>query len=295
MRRRLLTALLSALCLALPGLARAQAWPSQPIHLMVGSAPGGGTDAMARVVAEPLGRLLGQQVIVENRPGVSNTLAAGLTARATDGHTVLMGVVTGHAIAPHLLKLGFDSNRDLVPVAYVGAVPNVLVIGPSVQAASVQALIQLSKQQTGGMNYATSGTGSTQHIAAILFQDATGVSMSQVPYKGSGPALVDLIGGQVQLSFDTLPSVIGQIRSHQLRALAVSTAQRNPLLPEVPTSTCPPARPRRCRPGCTTRSTRCWRNPTPGPGSRPWGPKPGPSRRPNSPASTPRNTPASAP
>ena len=235
MRRRLLTALLSALCLALPGLARAQAWPSQPIHLMVGSAPGGGTDAMARVVAEPLGRLLGQQVIVENRPGVSNTLAAGLTARATDGHTVLMGVVTGHAIAPHLLKLGFDSNRDLVPVAYVGAVPNVLVIGPSVQAASVQALIQLSKQQTGGMNYATSGTGSTQHIAAILFQDATGVSMSQVPYKGSGPALVDLIGGQVQLSFDTLPSVIGQIRSHQLRALAVSTAQRNPLLPEVPT------------------------------------------------------------
>ncbi|MDM0077922.1 tripartite tricarboxylate transporter substrate binding protein [Variovorax sp. J2P1-59] len=217
------------------GSALAQEWPARPIKIMVGSAPGGGTDAMARAVADRLGPLLKQPVVVENRPGVSNTLAADATAKSTDGHTVVMGVVTAHAIAPHLLKLNYDNNRDLVPVAFVGAVPNVLVVSNSVPADSVQALVQLARKEPGKLNYATSGAGSTQHIAAEMFKDATGIDITHVPYKGSGPALVDLIGGQVQMSFDTLPSVIGQIKNSKIRALAVTTAKRNPQLPNVPT------------------------------------------------------------
>ena len=215
--------------------AQATDWPTRPVKIFVGSAPGGGTDAMARAVADRLGPLLKQPVVVENRPGVSNTLAADATAKSTDGHTMVMGVVTAHAIAPHLIKLNYDGNRDLVPVAFVGAVPNVLVVGNGVAADSVAALVSLAKAQPGALNYATSGAGSTQHIAAEMFKDAARVDITHVPYKGSGPALVDLIGGQVQMSFDTLPSVIGQIRNNKLRALAVTTARRNPQLPNVPT------------------------------------------------------------
>lgn len=215
--------------------AQATDWPTRPVKIFVGSAPGGGTDAMARAVADRLGPLLKQPVVVENRPGVSNTLAADATAKSTDGHTMVMGVVTAHAIAPHLIKLNYDGNRDLVPVAFVGAVPNVLVVGNGVAADSVAALVNLAKAQPGALNYATSGAGSTQHIAAEMFKDAARVDITHVPYKGSGPALVDLIGGQVQMSFDTLPSVIGQIRNNKLRALAVTTARRNPQLPNVPT------------------------------------------------------------
>jgi tripartite-type tricarboxylate transporter receptor subunit TctC len=233
-------AALAAATLALAALtpqvqAQATDWPIRPVKIFVGSAPGGGTDAMARAVADRLGPLLKQPVVVENRPGVSNTLAADATAKSTDGHTMVMGVVTAHAIAPHLIKLNYDGNRDLVPVAFVGAVPNVLVVGNGVAADSVAALVNLAKAQPGALNYATSGAGSTQHIAAEMFKDAARVDITHVPYKGSGPALVDLIGGQVQMSFDTLPSVIGQIRNNKLRALAVTTARRNPQLPNVPT------------------------------------------------------------
>jgi tripartite-type tricarboxylate transporter receptor subunit TctC len=214
---------------------QAQEWPTRAIKIMVGSAPGGGTDAMARAVADRLGPLLKQPVVVENRPGVSNTLAADATAKATDGHTMVMGVVTAHAIAPHLIKLNYDNNRDLVPVAFVGAVPNVLVVSNGVPAETVPALIALAKKEPSKLNYATSGAGSTQHIAAEMFKDAAKVDITHVPYKGSGPALIDLVGGQVQMSFDTLPSVIGQIKSNKVRALAVTTAKRNAQLPNVPT------------------------------------------------------------
>ncbi|KQW61531.1 Bug family tripartite tricarboxylate transporter substrate binding protein [Variovorax sp. Root411] len=233
--KKLMAAAAAGLLAFAASAAQAQEWPTRPIRIMVGSAPGGGTDAMARAVADRLGPLLKQSVVVENRPGASNTLAADATAKSGDGHTMVMGVVTAHAIAPHLLKLNYDSNRDLVPVAFVGAVPNVLVVSNSVPADSVQALVKLAKQEPGKLNYATSGSGSTQHIAAELFKDAAGVDIAHVPYKGSGPALVDLIGGQVQLSFDTLPSVIGQIKNGKVRALAVTTAKRNAQLPNVPT------------------------------------------------------------
>ncbi len=210
-------------------------WPNRPLRILVGSAPGGGTDAMARAVGDRLGPLLKQPVVVDNRPGVANTIAADMTAKATDGHTMVMGVVTAHAIAPHLYKLGYDNNRDLVPVAFVGAVPNVLVVTNSLPADSVAALVKLAKQQPGTLNYATSGAGSTQHIAAEMFRDAAGIDITHVPYKGSGPALIDLVGGQVQMSFDTMPSVIGQVKNGKMRALAVTTPKRNAQLPNVPT------------------------------------------------------------
>ena len=215
--------------------ASAQEWPRQPVKLLVGSAPGGGTDAMARAVADRLGPLLKQSVVVENRPGASNTLAADVTAKSTDGHTFVMGVSTAHAIAPHLLKLGYDNNKDLVPVAFVGAVPNVLVANMALPVSNVADLVKLAKGKPGQLNYASSGSGSTQHIAAELFKDATGTFITHIPYRGSSPALIDLIGGQVQMSFDTMPSVIGQIKNGKLRPLAVTSAQRNAQLPQAPT------------------------------------------------------------
>ncbi|MDR0204429.1 MAG: tripartite tricarboxylate transporter substrate binding protein [Delftia acidovorans] len=236
MQRRPL--LLLAAAALLPAIALAQTppdWPTRPVRMLVGSAPGGGTDAMARAVADRLAPLLRQPVVVENRPGVSNTLAADMAAKSADGHTMVMGVVTAHAIAPHLLRLGYDSNRDLVPVAYVGSVPNVLVVGNALPASSVQALVALAKKEPGKINFASSGTGSTQHIAAEMFKDAAGIELTHVPYKGSAAALVDLVGGQVQMSFDTMPSVIGQIRAGKLRALGVTSPRRNAQLPQVPT------------------------------------------------------------
>ena len=237
-RRHLLSAAAWCSTALLPWQALAQeapSWPTKPVRMLVGSAPGGGTDAMARAVADRLAPLLKQPVIVENRPGVSNTLAVDITAKSTDGHTMVMGVVTAHAIAPHLLKLGYDNNKDLIPVAFVGSVPNVLVVGNSVAANSVAELVAMAKKHTHQINFASSGTGSTQHIAAEVFKDAAGVDITHVPYKGSAAALVDLVSGQVQMSFDTMPSVLGQIKSGKLRPLAVTSAQRNPQLPQVPT------------------------------------------------------------
>ena len=238
MKTRLLAAMAAgALCLSALAPAQAQNadWPNKPLRLLVGSAPGGGTDAMARAVADKLGPLLKQTVVVENKPGASNTLAADLAAKSTDGHTMVMGVSTAHAIAPHLLKLGYDNDRDLTPVVFVGAVPNILVVNNDVPAKSVQELVALLKSKPGTYNFASSGSGSTQHIAAELFKDATGVQMIHIPYRGSGPALVDLMGGQVQIAFETASSVIPHIKSGKVRALAVLSAKRNAQLPDVPT------------------------------------------------------------
>jgi tripartite-type tricarboxylate transporter receptor subunit TctC len=235
---KMMTACAAALMLlAGLGAAHADEWPGKPVRILVGSPPGGGTDAMARAVADRLGPLLKQPVVVENRPGASNTIAADATAKSVDGHTMVMGVVTAHGIAPQLLKLNYDSNKDLVPVVFVGAVPNVLVVNSDVPADSVKSLVALARKEPGKLNFASSGAGSTQHIAAEMFKDAAGIDISHVPYKGSGGALVDLIGGQVQMSFDTLPSVLGQIKNNKIRALAVTTPRRNPQLPNVPTMT----------------------------------------------------------
>lgn len=238
MKIRLCAALAAgALCLsaAMPTYAQSADWPTRPLRLLVGSAPGGGTDAMARAVADKLGPMLKQTVVVENKPGASNTLAADLAAKSADNHTMVMGVSTAHAIAPHLLKLGYDNDRDLTPVVFVGAVPNILVVNNAVPAQSVEELIALLKRKPGEYNFASSGSGSTQHIAAELFKDATGVQMTHIPYRGSGPAMVDLMGGQVQIAFETASSVIPHVKSGKVRALAVLSAKRNPQLPDVPT------------------------------------------------------------
>ncbi len=213
----------------------AQSWPNKPIRMLVGSSPGGGTDAMARAVADKLGPALKNTVIVENRPGASNTIAAEITAKSNDGHTMVMGVSTAHAIAPHLLKLSYDTERDLVPVILVGSVPNVLVVTKTMPVENVAALVKLAKARPGQINYASSGSGSTQHLAAEIFKEKAGINMVHIPYRGSAPALVDLIAGHVQVSFDTMASVYGQISANKVRALAVAAAQRSKLIADVPT------------------------------------------------------------
>ena len=234
-RRLMLAGAIAAAFVAGTAGAQTADWPSRNVRILVGSAPGGGTDAMARAVADRLGPALKVPVVVENRPGASNTLAADVTAKSTDGHTLVMGVSTAHAIAPHLLKLNYDNGRDLVPVAFVGAVPNVLVVHNELKVKDAGELAALARRSPGKLNYASSGAGSTQHIAAELFKEATGSFITHIPYKGSGPALMDLISGQVQLSFDTLASVLPQIQAGKVKPLAVTSAKRSPSLPNVPT------------------------------------------------------------
>ena len=228
--------LLAALVSASPKVI-AQQWPNKPVKLLVGSSPGGGTDAMARAVADKLTPMWGQTVVVENKPGASNTLAADLTAKSTDEQTMLMGVSTAQAIAPHLLKLNYNNDKDLVPVAFTGAVPNVLVVAANSPVNSVEDLIKLLKSKPGQLNFASSGAGSTQHIAAELFKDLAKVDAVHVPYKGSGPAMIDLIAGQVQYAFETMSSALPQIRGGKLKALGVASETRNPQLPDTPTMT----------------------------------------------------------
>ena len=203
---------------------------------MVGASAGGGTDIIARMLAEKLADPLRQSVIVENRPGASNTIAADLTAKAPpDGHTLLAATNTGQAIAPHLMKLAFDPIRDLTPIALIVTVPNVLAINPNVPAKDVRELVALMKAKPEEYKYASSGIGSTQHLAGEGFAHLTGVRIVHVPYKGSSQAHLDLIAGNVQTMFDTTSSAIGQIRAGKLRALAVTSATRSPELPNVPT------------------------------------------------------------
>lgn len=219
---------------AVPALA--QEWPVKPVRMLVGSAPGGGTDAAARAVADKLGPALKATVVVENKPGASNTLAPAEAVRANDGHSLVMGVSTAHAIAPYLIKLPYGNDRDLVPVAYVGAVPNVLVVNKDLGLNTVSDLVALVRKQPGKVNFASSGAGSTQHIAGELFREATQADITHVPYRGSAPALVDLMGGSVQMSFDTMASVLPHIKAGKVKALAVASPKRSPQLPDVPTT-----------------------------------------------------------
>jgi tripartite-type tricarboxylate transporter receptor subunit TctC len=221
------------LCVSAPALAQ---YPSKPVRIMVGASPGGGTDIVARLLAEKLGDAFKASFVVENRPGASNTIAADLTAKATpDGHTLLAATNTGQAIAPHLLKLGFDPIKDLIPIALIVTVPNVLAVNTNVPAKDVRELVALIKARPDDFKYASSGVGSTQHIAGEAFALATGTRMLHVPYKGSAQAHLDLIGGNVQIMFDTTSSAMSQLKAGKLKALAVTTARRSEELPNVPT------------------------------------------------------------
>ncbi len=212
-------------------------WPNKAVHLVVGFAPGGGTDIVGRALAARLSENLGQTVIVENKAGAAGTIAADMISKAApDGYNLLMGHSNSNAISPFVLKnVPYNAATDFTPITYVGYVPNVLVVNASLPVKSVAELIALAKSKPGELTYGSSGIGSTQHLAGSLFSQIAGVQLNHVPYKGSGQAIVDLLAGQITMNFDTLPPVLEQIRTGKLRALAISTPQRLPQLPDVPT------------------------------------------------------------
>lgn len=239
-RRALITAtalVASGTLLPLQSARAQEGWPAKPITLLVGFAPGGGTDLIARQVAPRLSQLLGQPVIIENRPGASGTIATAAGAKAKpDGYTLLLGHVSSNAMVPAIMpKLPYVAARDFTAITFIGSVPQVVVVPQSSPAKTLQEFIALARTKPGGLNYASSGSGTQQHFAAELFQQATGTSMTHVPYKGSGAALADLLAGQVDVNFDTVPTVLQQVRAGRLRALAVTTRGRVASLPEVPT------------------------------------------------------------
>jgi tripartite-type tricarboxylate transporter receptor subunit TctC len=238
-RRRHTVAWIGACWLAMAaGAATAQTWPDKPLRILVGASPGGGTDILARVLADKLSPALRQSVVVENRPGASNTIAAELAARATpDGTTLLLATNTAQAVAPHILKLKYDPLKDLQPIGLVAVMPNVLVVSVNSPHHSVKEVQAALAAQPGAMKYASSGIGSTQHIGGEAFGMATGTRAIHVPYKGSSQAHVDLIGGSVDLMFDSTSSAMTQIRAGKLRPLAVSAPTRSSEMPQVPTLT----------------------------------------------------------
>ena len=214
----------------------APAWPSKPISLIVPFPAGGTTDVLARALGLELSKAVGQPVIVENKPGAGATLGADFVAKAKpDGQTLLMGAVH-HTIATSVYKkLPYDFQKDLAPVTTVALVPNVLVVNPNVPAKSVKELLALAKAEPGKLTYGSNGNGTGQHLIGAQFEGLGGVQLLHVPYKGSGPLTVDLLGGQITMSFDTITPVLPQIKAGKLRALAVTTIKRSPALPDVPT------------------------------------------------------------
>ncbi|MBL9059566.1 MAG: tripartite tricarboxylate transporter substrate binding protein [Mangrovicoccus sp.] len=223
----------TALCLglAVPALA---AYPDRPITLVIPFAAGGSTDVVGRLVAERMGAELGQQIVVQNVAGAGGSLGAGQVARAEpDGYTILMGTVATHALNPLILKQKpYDSVTDFAPVSLLILVPNVLAVNPELPVESVADLIALAKTEP--LAYASSGNGTPLHLSGELFNAMAGTEMIHIPYKGSGPALTDVLGNQVPVIFDNLPSASGHIASGKLRALGVTTAERAPSFPDVP-------------------------------------------------------------
>jgi tripartite-type tricarboxylate transporter receptor subunit TctC len=218
------------------GAAMAQGWPSKPITLIVPFATGGTTDVLARSVGQELSKSLGQPVIVDNRPGAGATMGADFVARAKpDGYTLLIGAVH-HTIATSVYKkLTYDFQKDFAPVTLLALVPNVLVVSPGLPAKNVQELVALAKASPGKYTYGSNGTGTGQHLIGAQFEAQAGVQLLHVPYKGSAPLTTDLLGNQINMSFDTIPPVISHIKAGKLRPLAVTTIKRSPALPEVPT------------------------------------------------------------
>ena len=230
--------LVAGLALAYCGcvLAQAPVYPVKPVRVIAGFPPGSGADITARVICPRVGEALGQQFLIDNRPGAGSNIAADLAAKAPpDGYTVFIGTVANTINASLYTKLPFDFARDFAPVALTTSAPNILVVHPSIPAQSVAELIKLAKARPGQLNYASSGTGTAPDLSAELFKSMAGVSLVHVPYKGSPQAVTDLIGGQVALMFSPASTVLPQVKSSRLRALAVTTAARLPSLPDLPT------------------------------------------------------------
>ena len=228
-----IAALVAAICAA-PAVA-ADNYPNKPIRMLVGFAPGGGTDTTARPIAQKMSELMGQQVIVDNRPGAAGNIATEINARAPgDGYTILMATIASLAINPSLYgNLPFDPEKDLAPVIQAVDSTNILSLHPSVPANSVKELIALAKQKP--LNFGSSGVGGTGHLAGELFNVMAGTQLSHVPYKGGGPAMIDLVAGNIQIVFATAASAVPQIKSGKIKGLAVTTMKRSGLMPELPT------------------------------------------------------------
>lgn len=238
--KRFLEAAVSATVVALtwaaPFSVHAQAWPAKTVRIIVPSPPGGSTDQIARVMGQKLSLAWGQPVVIENKPGAGLTLGADYVAKSpNDGYTILMGAVH-HSIAQKVYKkLPYDIGKDLAPITVLAVVPNVLVVSASNPAKNVKELIAQAKTQPGKLSYGSTGAGTAHHLIGEQFNDMAGTDVLHVAYKGSSPALVDLMGGQITMMFDTVPSCLSLIKAGKLRPLAVATAKRSSTLPDVPT------------------------------------------------------------
>jgi tripartite-type tricarboxylate transporter receptor subunit TctC len=237
--KRILQFLIIVLVASLPDIEKAigQSYPSRPITLIVPFAAGGGTDIIARIAAEKMSRMLGQQIIVENRPGAAGTTAMRQVAKSVpDGYTLGQGSPSTLAMAPSIYpNLGYDPRKDFAPVGLIGTTPLVLVVHPSVPAQSVQELIALSKKDPGRLTFGSGGTGGVTHLAAELFASMAAIKISHVPHKGIAPAINDLLGGHVAMAFSGLPPTISHVNDGKLRALAVTGLARSKVFPTVPT------------------------------------------------------------
>jgi tripartite-type tricarboxylate transporter receptor subunit TctC len=233
----LLLAACGALLLAGSENVRAQGYPNKPLRFLLGFAPGGASDIVARIVGARLSEALGQPVVIDNRPAASGSVAAALIARSPpDGYSMLLAATSTMAVNPSLYKnLPYDSLKDFTYVANFVSMPNLLVVHPSVSAKSVPDLIALAKTEGGKLSYASAGIGSANHFTAALFSHLAKVTMTHVPYKGGGPALVDVAGGQVPVMFATIVSAVPYVKAGRLRPLGVTSAERSPSMPEVPT------------------------------------------------------------
>jgi len=229
--------LLGVVVFALSTSAFAQTWPAKPIKWIVPFAPGGTTDILARTIGEKLTVALGQPVIIENKPGAGGGVGAEFTAKAPpDGYTIMGGTISTHAINASLYKsLPYDPVKDFVPITLIARVPNMLVVNPDIPAKNVTELITLLKANPGKYSFASSGNGTSQHLSGELFKSMAGVDMQHIPYKGSPPALQDVVGGQVAMTFDNITTAWPLAKGGKLRALAVTTAKRSAVAPEVPT------------------------------------------------------------
>jgi len=233
--RYLFAALLPVL-LFYPVSATAQSYPARPIRLIVPFPPGGGTDTMARVIGPKLGEALGQQVVPENRGGAGANIGAEIAAKSPpDGYTLMLATITNAIGASLYSKLNYDLVRDFATITQLATTPHILVVHPSVPVKSVKAFVTLAKAKPGELAYSSSGSGSAAHLAGELFNSLTGVKTTHVPYKGGGPSMIALVGGEVSLAFATMPSAIGYVRSGRLRGIAVTTERRSPSAPELPT------------------------------------------------------------
>jgi tripartite-type tricarboxylate transporter receptor subunit TctC len=235
--QRFVTAIVGLGLCAFAALAGAQAWPAKPIKYIVPFAPGGTTDILGRTIADKLAIALGQPVVVENKPGAGGGVGAEFTAKQpADGYTIMGGTISTHAINASLYKsLGYDPIRDFVPITLIARVPNMLVVNPSLPANNVKELIALLKANPNKYSFASSGNGTSQHLSGELFKTMTGVEMQHIPYKGSPPALADVVGGNVAMTFDNITTAWPLAKGGKLRALAVTTAQRSSVAPDVPT------------------------------------------------------------